>query len=865
MIINRRQAWLFWLVAFGCIHAGLGAASGLEGWREEMARARYDAENDAPAAYVRVQRLVAELPSQATPLDHARAYNVLARIENLLGLINDAQRRAEAARQLAIEHCALEVEAESGIILAFGLERRGLLADARKAVLRSLDLLENSPRLDLLCEALQRDARINFRVGATDVSVGRSLRAMDAAQALGEPRLLAIAHHSLGSDLYQSRRYEEAREQFEQMRLQARAARSKALEADAVGSLAMCAGRLGWRTAAEAAFREAAALFREVGAIHERVGTEQNLAYNLNNQGRASEALALLDEIVEVYGQYPNPLALCHALSTRSWSRLLLGDLVAAAADAEQSYALAREKDIPLYLSQSAQRLATVAAAMGDYRRAYEMVTVVAEADSRAARERIDLQVVELERRHAAERRQREIAELQHRATQQQAELRLHMWQRRFLITLVSGGSAVLMITVCFLIRSRRTNRSLAQAHASAEAANKRLEIARRAAEAASAARGQFLANMSHEIRTPMNGVIGMVDELAATTLDAEQREICRVIQGSAESLLTIINDILDFSKIEHGKLQIERVSLGLRELIMDTAALFRPLVRSKGLRLDVALALDLPGCVLGDPVRLRQVLSNLIGNAVKFTARGSVTLTVDAIARDTLRFAVRDTGIGISPEAQTRLFQPFVQADMTHARKFGGTGLGLAISRQLVDLMGGRMGVTSELGRGATFWFQLPLIESAAEPSVRLQADVERQTYRSLRVLVVDDNQTNRVVAQRMLERFGHVVDLAEHGGQAFECLAATPCDVVLMDCQMPVVDGYEATKHIRSGAIAGVNARLPIVGLTACALPEDRERALAAGMDDYVTKPLKIDQLGESFARLGLSLRIESRCDAA
>lgn len=424
----------------------------------------------------------------------------------------------------------------------------------------------------------------------------------------------------------------------------------------------------------------------------------------------------------------------------------------------------------------------------------------------------------------------------------------------RFLTAVVSWCTVLALIKVVPLALGLKSAEDLEREIEERKKAEKALEAAKVKAEEAVVAKDNFMANMSHEIRTPINAIFGFSNLLSRTKLDAEQREYIEAVRSSSENLLTVINDILDYSKIEAGMLKIEHVPFSLHGLLHAVRILFAQRAKEKKLELIVTLSDHVPDQLMGDPIRLTQILNNLITNAIKFTEKGKVELMVDSRAGDRhefmIHFSVKDSGIGIDEDMLAVIFDRFTQAESSTSRKFGGTGLGLSIVKSLVTMKGGTIAVLSQKGQGSEFKVDLPFNGAKAnENEDRSPVDAKTTVdVKGLKVLLVEDNPVNQRLMKKVLSMFGMEVMLAENGLLAIECLKKEAFALVLMDIQIPELDGYETTRYVRQE----LKLDVPIMAMTAHVMAGERERCFEEGMNDYLAKPFQIDELKEKIQHL-------------
>ena len=987
------------LLALAALPAKAAPAADLAAWRQRAQAARLMAENDLPKAMAEARRLQAALPPDAPPPERAQLLNLLSRIETYMALTGPAEQHAREAHQLATAHGDRIGIAEADLNVALNSINQGRLDELVKATNEAVSVLEGVERPDLLGEAMLRACVMYRRFEQFEESVEIAVRAMEIARRTTDPMTLAFAHQGMAISYDQSFRQQESLQHYEQMRVQARAAKSRLMEGYAVQGVVGQSLRDKDFDAAVRMGREALAMFREVGAPFAMAFAHFGIADSLQKANRHQEALTELDQALEVYDQYPNRIGQWFTLVARSKSQQALKNTAAALADAERANAIARDLGFAIYTAGSAVRLSEIYAARGDFERANAWATAARDLQAKTARERVSTRMVQLAQRYETENRQRHVDELTRRNEQQTAELRQRELQQRWLWTLLAGAGVLLLTTGYFLLRLKRSHAMLSslnaelassrdavrelnagleqrieartsqlrqqarylrtlidmlplwawfkdtgnrylvanQAYASAHglkpdemvgrsddgvvldssleddraaalatgerrtaqvelhenghsvwmetfkapvldedgtvlgtvgvardiSAQKATEAAREAAleeaRRLAGARSAFLAKMSHELRTPLNAILGFAQILLDSRhLDERQLRSARIIRQSGEHLLALINDVIDLARVDAGKLALSPSDIDLSTFLAVVADIIRVKADEKQLQFSVQAEQDLPSVVRADDMRLRQVLLNLLANAVKFTDAGQVSLRVSPLGPATsgpdgqrqmrLRFEVADSGIGMDAEQLQRLFQPFEQVGETR-RRSGGAGLGLAISRELVRLMGGELQVSSQPGRGSVFSFELDLpLGAGGEMPVALGRIIGHEGPRR-RVLVVDDAPALRALLADTLSLVGLDVITANDGQEGVTRARLLKPHLVVMDMTMPVMGGLEATRALR--AEPGF-AELPIIMTTASEAGEVEAACLAAGANAFLPKPIDNARLLKTIGRL-------------
>ncbi|MGM9491981.1 ATP-binding protein [Ideonella sp. YS5] len=978
------------------------AATDLAAWRQQARAARLLAENDVPRAMAEARRLQAMLPPDAPPADRALMLNLLSRIETYLALTSPAEEHARQAHQLATAHGDRIGIAEADLNIALNSINQGKLEELVKATSEVVTALEGVDRPDLLGEAMLRACVMYRRFEQFEESVEIAVQAMEIARRSGDPLALAYAHQSLALSYDQSIRQQESLQHFEQMRVQARVAKSRMLEGFALQGVTGQALRDKDFEAAERLGRQALELFREIGAPFAVAFAHYGLATTLRAAGRFSDAVVQLDQAREIYEHYPNRIGLWMTLIAESAVQQDMKNHGVALAHAERANEIANDLGFSIYTSASAARLAETFSARGDYERAYTWSTRARELSGKAARERANSRVLQLTQRYETENKQRHVDELTRSNEQQTAELRQRELQQRWLWTLLAGAGIVLAMTGYFLLRLKRshkllsslnaelarsrdavrelnagleqrieartaqlrqqarylrtlidmlplwawfkdtdnrylvTNQAYANAHgfkpeemvgrgdegvvppalleaareddravlASRERRTSEVELheggqsvwmetfkapvldddgtllgtvgvardisAQKATEAAreaaleearrlAGARSAFLAKMSHELRTPLNAILGFAQILLDSRhLDERQLRSARIIRQSGEHLLALINDVIDLARVDAGKLTLSPGEVDLSNFLAVVADIIRVKADEKQVQFSVQAEPDLPAMVRVDDMRLRQVLLNLLANAVKFTDAGQVSLRVRALGPPTagadgqwqtrLHFEVADSGIGMSEDQLQRLFLPFEQVGDAR-RRSGGAGLGLAISRELVRVMGSELQVLSQPGHGSVFSFDLELpVVAGGTLSSALGRIIGHEGPRR-RVLVVDDSPALRALLADTLSLVGFDVITANDGQEGVTRARLLKPHLIVMDMTMPVMGGLDATRALR--AEPGF-AELPVVMTTASDSVEVETACFAAGANAFLSKPIDSAQLLRTIGRL-------------
>jgi signal transduction histidine kinase len=716
------------LMFFACLVLTSAApALTLDTWRTEVQKMRLLAERDVPEAYRQAKQLADDVPPDATPSDRARALNALARAEIYEARTDEGQVHAGQALQIATWAHDRAGQAEAYLNLSVNAIFRGRVDDIVTYTLGSMTVLEGVDRRDLQGEAMLRTAMMYRRIGQFDESVTLCMREMEVARRLADPLELTYAHQCMAISYDQSGRRKEALEHYSKMYEAAHGAGLRLMEGYALVGIGTAKAELGDVPQGELLIRGGVAMFRKVGSPTGLGLGLTVLADRLRNRKAMAEAMALYDQVETLYRAHHIRIGLWFLYNSRSKAYEQLGQLAKAAADAESGYRVAQEINFPLYLSESARRLAGVSAARGDFRRAYQLSMEAADMATKGTIEKSSARMLELAQRYETESKRRAIEELARRNEQQAFELQQRELKQRWMWTVLGACVVFLAGTTYFLVRLRKshrmlsaTNQRLRQSQAELQELNGSLEerVQARTAELQRVARqrSEFLTQMSHELRTPLNAVLGYAQLLQRdAVLPPEQMAGLQVIQKSGEQLMTLIDDFLDSAKIDAGKLALAPSEVHLPEFLHTIANMVRVKAERKQIAFHYDPPPDLPAAVRADEQRLRQALLNLLSNAVKFTDHGSVTLRVRFTPPSKLLFEVEDTGIGIRSEQIDTIFEPFEQVGDVQ-RRLGGTGLGLFIAGQFVHLMGGEIHVESRVDQGSRFWFELdlPVIDAA-------------------------------------------------------------------------------------------------------------------------------------------------------
>lgn len=703
-------------MALAAVAAGTGLlaapepAQALAQWREAVGAARRLAENDAPSAFAAAARLQAGIPAGAGDADRALSLNTLARCEVYLARTESAAEHSREAHELGRRSGDRVGQAEADLNLAINAVNQGDIPLLIESTTDCMAVLQGVDRPDLLGEALLRTAMMYRRLGKIDESVAMCVRAMEVARQTGDPFAQTYAHQGLGISYYQSDHRPEALEEYRLMRESARAAHSLLLEGDATAEIAAVSTDLGELRAGEGLYREAIADYHRADAPFSIDHGLFGLANNLQLQGRRAEALSLFSEVRADYKRHPNRIGLWYTLNAISSGREALGDAGGALDAADEAYSVAKAIGFPLYIGQSARRIAAIVAARGDYKRAYGLELEADDMDAQAARKTISARVIELAHQYEVEDKQREIDALKLKNERQAAELRQRALEQRELWTLLGGGAAVLAIAVFTALRLRHSERQIKAARDALSSANLMLEerVRQRTSELEASNREleAFSYSVSHDLRAPLrsiNGFSEMLLEDYSARLEPAAVDIVQTIRTASVRMGQLIDHLLKLARVTRAELR--RSEVDLSALAAAIGAEFRADHPDRPVALEVQ-----PGLVVSaDPVLMRVALENLLGNAWKFTARREAARVEvgKTEAAPGPAFFVRDNGAGFDSRYGHKLFKPFQR--LHSPEEFQGTGVGLATVQRIIRRHGGVVWAEGETGRGATFYFTVP------------------------------------------------------------------------------------------------------------------------------------------------------------